>query len=120
MEVSPGHKFGAAVKSDGLSTLRRKASQGLLNSTQHTYRVTILVADDDVVATLSLQQTGNIGLAVFTTEDHEIGLPVAESLAISDIFRSLIYVAIQGDMGATRLSAMQSTPRASSFGKKHI
>ena len=101
----------AAVEGDGLARHGWQLRQHLADSADHTGGTPVVVRDQADKAALALDQGGQIGVAVNAAEDQQVGLPVPDGMALTDLGRALGDGPLGRDLEAARLAAEAAPPQ---------
>lgn len=84
LQSPPGRELGATIKGDRLACLGGQGGEPRDQCFHDRLGVAILIAHDNGKSADPLDQGGDIHLAVFLAEHHQIALPVAELLALGN------------------------------------
>ena len=114
---SIGGELGAAVEGDGPAASFRQPLPGLADPPDQCVGLAIRVGQQDGVAGLAFDHAGQVGLAVLASEDQQIGLPMPEGLAISDLGWPVLDRAAGGNGRAARLAAVAWLAPAACLGQ---
>ena len=91
--------------------------QALADPADQRAGLAIRVGEQEGVAGLALEQRGQVGPAVLTPEDQQIGLPVAEGAAVVDLGRPLLDGAVGRYERGPRFAAVARLPPAAGLGQ---
>ena len=80
--------------------------------------LSIVVAQQNGVAGLPLDQRGHIGIALRALEDHQITLPVTELAAIVDLGRPLVNTCFHRKNPVARGAGIAWFPLSAAFGQE--
>ncbi len=110
-QVLVPQELRAAVEGDGLACRGGQRPQGFADGAQDIARAPVGVGDEADKAALALDQGGYVGLAVGAAEDQQVGLPVPDGMALTDLGRALGDGPLERDLEAARLAAEASAPQ---------
>ena len=110
-QVVVAEELRAAVEGDALARHGRQLGQYLADGADHTGGTPVVVRDQADKAAFTLDQGGQVGLAVHPLEDQEVGLPVPDGVALADLGRALGDGPLGRDREAARLAAEAAAPQ---------
>src|SRR5215207_5681776 len=101
----------AAVEGDGLAHHGWQLGQHLADGADHTSGTPVVVWHKPHESARALHERGQVGLAVGAAEDQQVGLPVPDGVALTDLGRALGDGPLGRDLEAARLAAEAATPQ---------
>jgi hypothetical protein len=110
--ASKGGKFRSPVKGDTLTQGRGRDMQVMLDSRHDAGGMPTGIAGEDGKPAAALDPRGEVGFAIFQSEDHQVAFPMTKAAAITDFGRAFANGVGQGDMQTAGLARIALPSRS--------